>query len=76
MTMQLVIPGRLAKTEALSFSRASTIYCELRDKSNEGMRTWPEGKLYSSCGIYRISYNGKIWKNSDILVYNPYELAE
>lgn len=39
-------------------------YRKIRDKSNCGASTWPDGKLYlkNKC-IARISYNGRIWEN-------------
>ncbi len=76
MTMTLEIPGRLRPTEVTSFSRASALYSEMRDASDEGYHTWPNGELRSSCAAYRISYNGKVWLGDEgdaDLIYNPYE---
>lgn len=64
--------GNRHTVEVKSLEEASRVYCELRDESGEGSRTWPEGKV----GQHRISYNGKVWDRLALagaeVVFNPY----
>lgn len=73
-----------ANTEALTievedFMEASAVYCTRRDESGEGHSTFPNALLTDpdSEDEYRISYNGKIWREKTwvpgaIPVYDPY----
>jgi hypothetical protein len=72
--LTLVI-GRRHRVLVHSLQQASEVYCKLRDESDEGSRTWPEGRV----GKHYISYNGKVWskpsrlwQSGDEPVYDPY----
>jgi hypothetical protein len=72
--LTLVI-GRRHRVLVHSLQQASEVYCKLRDESDEGSRTWPEGRV----GKHFISYNGKVWskpsrlwQSGDEPVYDPY----
>jgi len=41
---------------------ASKVYQMVRDESGEGGSTFPDGKVSGPEGVYRISYNGRVWK--------------
>ena len=46
-----------------SVEHASWLYGKLRDASEQGYSTWPEGVLRKDRRLlYRISYNGNVWK--------------
>ena len=65
--MKLKIGKRLL-FDVRSIQEASRIYCEERDKSGEGARTFPDGKIDRD---YFISYNGKVWQGKR-LIFSPY----
>jgi hypothetical protein len=49
-----------------TLEEASRVYCKLRDESDEGSSTFPEGRLYDTSGeqIAYVSYNGRVWSGS------------
>ena len=60
--MKLTIGRRIkGGLEVSSLEEASRVYSQLRDESLEGASTWPDGKLKTDNGTYRISYNGRVW---------------
>lgn len=69
---------RDATFEVRDFAEASRAYSIERDKTGEGYRTFPEGRLTLDGKPYRVSYNGKVWSDKDWQagdepVYSPYE---
>lgn len=67
--MRLDIPGRLT-VEVADFAEASTAYRDAVEASGEGGSTFPSGTL-TGTGIYRVSYNGRVWEADGVLVYCP-----
>jgi hypothetical protein len=72
----LIIPERLSPPMAVeSFEEASKIFSKLRDDSNEGASTWPDGLIndYGS-NVARISYNGRVWPMDETSppLFDPY----
>jgi hypothetical protein len=66
--------GRRHRIRVASLQEASETYTRLRDASEEGASTWPEGRV----GKYFISYNGRVWARpsrewqiGDNPVYDP-----
>lgn len=65
-----------------SLKEASEAYVTLRDESDEGMRTWPQGDvLLDGITVGRISYNGRVWEPEvwhpdSKLLYDPYPKQE
>ena len=57
--------GRRFLVEVKTLEEASLKYQELRDLSEEGASTFPQGRV---TGGYRISYNGRVWKEANVLV--------
>lgn len=56
--------GTRARLACSSFAEASALYCCARDRSDEGVSTFPEGKIRALAGgrtTARVSYNGKVW---------------
>ena len=53
--------GRRFTVEVATLEEASLKYQELRDQSDEGARTFPNGTV---TGGYLISYNGRVWKKA------------
>lgn len=64
--------GRRSTHPITSYAEACKIYCSIRDKSEEGVSTFPGGVIKASDGktIARISYNGCVWVG-DMAVYEP-----
>jgi hypothetical protein len=68
----LIIPERLSPPRPVAdFAEASRIYSQMRDESDEGASTWPDGFVNDyGFNVARISYNGKVWRS---LEYQPNE---
>lgn len=57
---RIVLPADEPGPEA--WRQASVIYGVLRDLSDEGASTFPEGRIcVSGRPIARVSYNGRVW---------------
>lgn len=54
------------KIEAETAQEASEAYCKLRDESDQGASTWPDGSWDGK----RISYNGRVWDGTE-MVFDP-----
>lgn len=66
--MLLLTIGTRYKIEAPTVEELAHIYTLLRDDSNEGASTWPDGQitvLGSSARGLRVSYNGRVWNGKE-----------
>lgn len=67
MSYILKIRSRGVRIECASLSEVSTKYSELRDESDEGASTFPNGAVFEKgtwgreTPVGHVSYNGRIW---------------
>jgi hypothetical protein len=63
--MMILRIGRRQIGEVKDLVDASRRYQVVRDASDEGASTFPEGRVRTTSGsVYRISYNGRVWHRS------------
>jgi len=49
-------------------AEASRAYQEVRDASGLGASKFPEGRVVIDGNAYRVSYNGRVWDGSTLVV--------
>lgn len=69
--MELTI-GNRGNFDCATLEDCSHLYAEIRDRSGEGVSTFPFGTIKNGNKTYSVSYNARIWDVlSDELMFCP-----